>query len=136
MFFHWLLREPTLCFRLTVYLCAGLLFPLHLGWIGASWPALFAYLVLASLLLATPVALLTGPLPHAKWQAFLLVAALTAALLALPASLAFGLGSVLGPIDEAFDETICATQGLSEADTAASEVNDTVDVMPDCLAAG
>lgn len=131
----WLLREPTLCFRLAIYLCAGLLFPLHLGWVGASWGGFAAYLVLASVLLALPITLFDEPLPHARWQVLLLVAGLTAGLMVLPATLAFSVGSAIGPIDEAFDETICAAQGMGEADTIVSDANDTVDMTPDCLEA-
>lgn len=132
MLARWLIRDPAVSFRLAVYLCAGLVFPLHLGWIGASGADLLVYLAIAAVILATPVALLVEPLAHPRWQAMLLVAVPNLLFLAVPAAAAFWLGSALGPLDEAFDGEVCASQGLVEMDTVIAEANDTVDVIPDC----
>src|SRR5690606_39451689 len=49
---HWLLREPSLSFGLPVFVCAAVVFPLHLGWIGVSMAAFGGYLLLAAILVA------------------------------------------------------------------------------------
>jgi len=130
--FQRIAQDPAIGFRLGVYLFAAVVFPLHLGWVGVSWGQLWAYLAIAAVLLSLPVALLVRPLHHAKWQAMVIVAISNAVLSAVPAMLAFSVGSALGPIDEAIDEKVCAAQGLGEQDSALAEANDTVDVLPDC----
>ena len=59
-------------------------------------------------------------------------AILTFFALAVPAVLAFSIGSLAGPVDETLDEGICASRGTTEVDTAAAEADDTFDVTPDC----
>jgi len=128
---HWLLREPSLSFGLPVFVCAAVVFPLHLGWTGASMAAFGGYLLLAAILFAAGDA-------HRDWRFYdgwAMVgsqAILTFFALAVPAVLAFSIGSLVGPVDEAFDERVCASRGATEVDTPAAEADDAFDVTPDC----
>lgn len=130
---HWIFREPSFALALPVYLVAALVFPLHLGWTGASWLAFAGYIVIAAGLLST-ANLLARPADHPGWTAALPQSLLGLAALALPAALAFGIGTLAGPVDEAFDEEMCASRGAAESDTAEVESDDTFDVTPDCIA--
>jgi hypothetical protein len=128
---HWLLREPSLSFGVPVYLFAGLLFPLHLGWIGASPFELVGYLAIAAILFSTADAI-AQPALYRRWAALMPQALLSMLALAVPAALAFAIGSLAGPVDEATDEEACASQGLTEVDTPDAESDDTFDVTADC----
>lgn len=128
---HWLLREPSLSLGLPVYLCAAIVFPLHLGWTGASVLAFAGYLLFAAVLFAAGDA-------HRHWRLYegwAMVASqaiLTLLALALPAVLAFSIGAVAGPVNEALDEEVCASRGVAEIDTPEAEADDTFDLTPDC----
>jgi len=128
---HWLLREPSLSFGVPVYLCAAIVFPIHLGWTGTSLPAFAGYLAAAAMLFAIGDAWRDWKL-YDRWQALVPQSFLTLLALAVPAALAFSVGALAGPVDEALDEGICATQGSAEIDTAEAEADDTFDVTPDC----
>jgi hypothetical protein len=130
---RWILREPALAFGLPVYGLAGFIFPLHLGWTGTTWLGLAAYLAVAASLLSIADAFLRRE-DYPGWGAVVPQAVLSLMALAIPAALAFEVGALLGPVDEAIDEGVCATQGEAEADTAAAEADDTFDVTPDCVA--
>lgn len=134
MFQRWILREPALAFGLPVALLAALVFPLHLGWIGASWLAFAGYVAIASALLSTADAVLRRT-DYPDWTFVIPQALLSLMALAIPAALAFQVGALFGPVDEAMDEEVCASQGAAEADTAAAEADDTFDVTPDCIPA-
>ena len=128
---RWLLREPSLSFGFAVYVCAAILFPLHLGWTGTTPLEFAGYLAAAALLfsLADAIAL---PDFYRRWFAILPQALLSMLALAVPALLAFWLGTTMGPMDEAMDEGVCASHGAAEVDTASAESDDTFDVTPDC----
>ena len=98
MFQHWIMREPTLAFGLPVYAFAAILFPLHLGWIGTSWRDFAGYLVIAAILFSL-VDALTQPASYPKWSSVIPQSLLSLMALAMPAVLAFALGSVVGPVD-------------------------------------
>jgi hypothetical protein len=132
---QWLLREPSLCFGLPVYLVAAIVLPLHLGWTGASLSFLAVYLVIAAGLFSLADAVLHRSL-YPRLAALVTQAVMSLLALAVPAALAFAVGSVVGPVEEAFDEEACAAQGAGEADTAAAEADDTFDVTPDCTGPG
>lgn len=134
MWQRWILREPALAFGLPVYLLAALVFPLHLGWTGGSWLGFLGYLAIAAALLSVADALLR-PRDYPGWAMVIPQAFLSLMALALPAALAFGVGTLAGPVDEASDEVACASLGEAEADTAAAEADDTFDLTPDCVAA-
>lgn len=134
MFQHWLLREPSLCFGLPVYLFAAFLFPLHLGWTGASLVGFASYLVFAAALFSIVDAALQ-PSFYPRLASVIPQSFLSFLALAVPAGLAFAVGGAVGPVDEALDEGVCASQGASEADTAEAEADDTFDVTADCIAA-
>ena len=132
---HWLFREPTLTLGVPVYICAAILFPLHLGWTGASWLAFAGYLVIAAALVSVADAL-EQPTFYPGWLSLIPQSLLTLLALAMPAALAFGMGSIVGPVDEAMDEQVCASRGAAEIDTPETEADDTFDVTPDCSGKG
>jgi hypothetical protein len=132
MFQRWILREPALAFGLPMYGLAGIVFPLHLGWTGATWLGFAAYLAIAAGLLSVADAFLRRE-DYPGWATVVPQAVLSLTALAIPAALAFEVGALLGPVDEQFDEQVCASQGEGEADTAAAEADDTFDVTPDCI---
>lgn len=128
---YWIFREPALAFGLPVFACAAILFPLHLGWTGAPLIALAGYLLIAAALFSA-VDVLIQPTYYPQWLSVIPQAFLSVLALAVPAVLAFGIGAAFGPVDEALDEEVCASQGASEADTWEAESDDTFDVTPDC----
>src|SRR5690554_6489424 len=107
MFHHWILREPALAFGVPVYLFATIVFPLQLGWSGASWAAFAAYLVIAAALFAVVDRVLLGSL-YPNWVSLLPQTVLSLAALAVPSTLMFAIGAAAGPVDEALGEGICA----------------------------
>lgn len=128
---HWVFREPSLAFGLPVYIVAAFALPLHLGWTGASWLAFVGYLALVTVLFSIADALLR-PAYYRRRISVLPQSLFSFPSLAVPAALAFWLGTLAGPVDEAMDEDICASQGATEVDTAAAESDDTFDVTADC----
>ena len=100
-----ILREPAFQFRLPVCLCAGLVFPLQLGWSGAPLLALAGYLAVAAVLLALADAVFHPRFYPTGW-ALIPQAVLGLLGLAGPAALAFFLGAALGPADQRRDEQI------------------------------
>jgi len=128
---HWLLREPSLSFGLPVYLFAAILVPLHLGWIGTSLLGFAGYLAAAAIIFSIADAV-TSPDLYPKGRSLAAQSVLSLLALALPALLAFGAGSLAGPVDEEWDEEACASQGSAESDTADAEADDTFDLTPDC----
>jgi hypothetical protein len=128
-----ILREPSLALGLPVYLCASIIFPLHLGWTGTSLSGLACYLAAA----VTIFSLVDGYTQRGPYFSFVSVIPqlfLSLLALALPASLAFAMGSIFGPIDEAYDEAVCASRGAGESDSTEAEADDTFDVTADCMA--
>ncbi len=130
---RWLFREPSLSFGVPVFVCAAVVFPLHLGWTGATPGELLIYLAIAAALFSLADALGQSDF-YDRWHAVIMQSLLSLCALALPALLAFAIGSAAGPVDEAFDEGICASQGAMEADDAIAESDDTFDVTADCIA--
>jgi hypothetical protein len=130
---RWLFREPALSFGVPVFVCAAVLFPLHLGWTGTPPGPFLGYLAVAAIVFSLADAWTQSDF-YDRWEAVLLQSCLCGCGLAIPAALAFAIGSVAGPVDEALDEEVCASQGAFEADTPAAEVDDTFDVTADCIA--
>jgi hypothetical protein len=130
---HWLLREPSLCFGLPVYLFAALVFPLHLGWTGTSPGSFLGYLVVAAVLFSS-VDALAQPGFYARWEAIIPQSVLSLLALAVPALLAFAAGAYLGQVDEAWEGEVCAARGVAELDTIEAEADDTYDITADCAA--
>lgn len=131
MFRHWIIRDANLALAIPVYGAAAVVFPLHLGWTGASPGALAIYLLAATVLFSLRNAL-AEPSFYPTRASVIAQALLILPALAVPAALAFTVGAVAGPIDETFDEEYCATRGATESDTPGSEADDTFDVTPDC----
>ncbi|QYU68889.1 hypothetical protein J4558_01725 [Leptolyngbya sp. 15MV] len=125
--------QPDAALGIPVYGCAALVFPLHLGWTGSPWAAFAAYLALATLLfwavdrLARPR---LNQLPTFPQGMLFLLA------IGIPATFAFAIGTLLGPIDERLDEQACQLIGATENDMFGVEGNDTFDLTPDCIFEG
>ncbi|MGV3555640.1 MAG: hypothetical protein ACO1OD_10325 [Croceibacterium sp.] len=124
------------CLGASVWLCAALVFPLQLGWAGAPVIGLLAYIAIAGgLLLAADI--LHDPLSYrgkgtvrAQASPFLMA-------VALPAALAFLLGQVLAPLDQAVEEEdVCGLAGLAPTvEGSMQEFDDGFDPTADCARA-
>ena len=129
---HWILHEPSLAIGVPVYIFAAILFPLHLGWIGTSLSELAGYLVAAAMIFSL-ADVLTHKGAYPKWTSMTSQLLLSFFSLVLPASLAFTMGSIIGPMEEAYDEATCASRGSTESDSIEAESDDTFDVTADCI---
>jgi hypothetical protein len=126
-------RTANWCLGAGVWLCAAFVFPLQLGWAGASAAALLAYVAVAgALLLAADIlqdpATYRGPgAVRAQVGPFLLA-------VAAPAALAFLLGQALAPIDQAMEEEqVCELVGLTPTvEGSMQELDDGLDFNADC----
>lgn len=132
MFRAWMLRDPDLVFGLPVLLVAGVIFPLHLGWIGIPLLAVAGYLAAVAILLSV-TGVLDAPDSYLTWKSNILQPFLIFLALALPGGLAFAIGALAGGADERFDDEICASRGAKESNHPLSELNDTFDVTADCI---
>lgn len=129
----WILREPALCLGIPVYAFAALLFPLHLGWSGASLLVLAGYVAIAGSLF-TLADVLTHRGFYRRWQEIVAQAVLSLLTIALPALLAFAFGQAFDRSEEGLEDELCAISGYSRgSDSAESEADDTLDVTPDCV---
>lgn len=135
MLHSWIFREPSLSFGVPVFVCAAVIFPLHLGWTGTD-PLLFlGYLLVAAALFSVADAMIQTDF-YDRFESVIAQSLLCLCAIVVPASIAFGIGSLAGPVDEALDEEVCVSQGAAEADTVGAEADDTFDVTPDCIAQG
>ena len=89
------------------------------------------YLAIAAALFALADRL-AAPGLYRRWAELVPQAVLSLLALALPALLAFSVGTAVGPVDEVLDEEVCASQGAAEIDTLDAESDDTFDITPDC----
>jgi len=131
---RWMFREPALCLGLPVYLSAAFLFPLHLGWSGASYLALGGYLaVAAALFTGADVMTQRGPFP--RWPAVCSQALLPLLTISLPAVLLFSLGQAFDQSEEVMEDELCEMSGYAGgSDAAEVEVDDAIDMTVDCAA--
>lgn len=126
-------RTANWCLGAGVWLCAAFVFPLQLGWAGASAAALAAYVAVAGVLLLgadilqDPVSYRSEGAVRAQAGPFLLA-------VAVPAVLAFALGQVLAPIDQAMEEEqVCELAGLTPTvEGSMQELDDGFDFNADC----
>jgi len=132
MFYHWILREPSLALGIPVYLCAVVAFPLHLGWLGVSWAGFASYVLLAAALFAV-VDFVSQRSLYPSLTSVVPQTLLSFLALAVPAALMFAIGAALGPLDETLGEEVCAAQGAMESDTPEAESDDLFDVTADCI---
>lgn len=132
MWQHWIIREPALAFGLPVYVLAAIAGPLLLGWTGTTWIGLAVYLVIVSGAFSVADSL-ARPACYPNWASVIPQSLLSLVVLALPAALAFGIGSIGGAAEEALDEEVCASRRQAEADTAQADADDAFDVTPDCV---
>src|SRR5690606_42116257 len=113
---HWLLREPSLSFGLPVFVCAAVVFPLHLGWIGVSMAAFGGYLLLATILFAAGDAH-----PHwrfyDRWSMIGSQAILRFIALVVPGLLSISLGSLVTPRGAGLDACGSAGGAATGVDT-------------------
>jgi thiol:disulfide interchange protein len=129
---HWILREPSLAFGFPVYIFATILFPLHLGWIGTSLFGLACYLVAAAMIFSLADAS-TQRGPYPRFVSVIPQLFLSLLALVVPALLAFAIGSILGPIDEAQGDAVCASRGAGESDSIEAGSDDAFDLTADCI---
>jgi len=132
---RWIFREPALCLGLPVYLFAAFLFPLHLGWSGASYLELGGYLVVAVGLFAT-ADVATQRRFYRRWQEVAAQSVLTLLTISLPAILVFSMGQVFDRSEEGMEDGLCELSGYAGgSDTVEAEADDAIDMTPDCVAA-
>ncbi len=131
---RWMFREPALCLGFPVYLCAGFLFPLHLGWSGTSYLMLMLYIAVAgALFTAADVVNQRGF--YRRWQEIGAQSLLTVLTVALPALLLFSIGQAFDRSEEGMEDELCAMEGYAGgSDALVEEADDSVDVTPDCVA--
>jgi hypothetical protein len=128
------LSEPAFCLGVTVWLVAATVFPLQLGLGGASALGFVGYLAIAGALLAVADALL-NPRLYARWADVVLQSAFWAIGLAVPALIAFAIGSAMAPADDVWDEELCDIADLSlPADHGESAFEEAVDPLEQCEA--
>lgn len=129
---RWMFREPALCLGAPVYLCAGFLFPLHLGWSGASYVMLAGYLALAcTLFIAADVTTQRGF--YRRWPEICAQAVLTLLTISLPALLLFSIGQTFDRSEEGMEDELCAMSGYpGGSDAPLEEADDSLDPTPDC----
>jgi len=131
---RWMFREPALCLGFPVYLCAGFLFPLHLGWGGASYLAFAGYLALAVALFTT-ADVLTQRGFYRRWREVFAQAVLTLLTISVPAVLVFVIGQAFDRSEERMEDELCAMSGYAGgSDAIVEEADDSVDPTPDCVA--
>lgn len=129
----WIFREPALCLGFPVYLFAAFLFPLHLGWSGASYLALVGYLGVAGVLFTTADVLMQRGF-YREWQEVCAQTVLTLLTISLPAVLFFSLGQVFDRSEEQMEDELCAMSGYAGgSDAAEVEADDAIDMTPDCV---
>jgi hypothetical protein len=127
-------REPALCLGFPVYICAGFLFPLHLGWSGASYVTLAGYLALACVLF-TAADVMTQRGFYRRWPEICAQSILTLLTISLPAVLVFSIGQTFDRSEERMEDELCAMSGYAGgSDSLAEEADDSVDPTPDCVA--
>lgn len=129
---RWIFREPALCLGTPVYLCAALLFPLHLGWSGASFLALAGYLAFAGALFTGADVMVQRGF-YRRWPEIAAQALLTVLTIALPAVLLFSIGQAFDRSEELMEDEYCVMNGYAGGlDTPEAEADDVIDVTPDC----
>jgi len=125
-------RRPSWSFGLAVWLCAAFFFPLHLGWSGAPMASLFAYTVIAAALLLV-ADVLHDPETYPTWRELRFQSVPFLLAVIVPASVAFALGHVLAPAEQAFEDSICRMGGMSAAPAGPLEkFEDALDFTADC----
>jgi hypothetical protein len=118
---------------LPVYLCAGFLFPLHLGWSGASYAALAGYLMLACALFTAADAMTQRGF-YRRWQDVGAQSVLTLLTISLPALLLFSVGQSFDRSEEGMEDELCEMNGYpGGSDALVDEVDDSLDPTPDCV---
>lgn len=128
------LSEPAFCLGVMVWLVAATVFPLQLGLGHASALGFVGYLAIAGALLAIADALL-NPRLYARWGDVVLQSAFWAIGLAVPAVIAFAIGSAMAPADDVWEEELCDIADLSlPADHGESALEEAVDPLEQCEA--
>lgn len=119
-------------FGAAVWLCAALVFPLHLGWSGAPAMSLVVYCAVAAGLLLVADAL-HDPDTYPTWRELRFQAAPFLLAVAVPATVFFALGHVMAPAEASFEDDICRLGGFSPTpETPLEELDDSLDLTADC----
>jgi hypothetical protein len=123
--------DPVVYLALPVWLCAAIVFPLQIGMTGAPAPSLLFYLLAAGGLLSLADAL-HDTASYGNWQVAIFEWLLRVIGLAVPAMLAYALGSLAAPDEPAYEPSFCASSTYARAQTMA-EIDWSGDA--DCLVA-
>jgi hypothetical protein len=110
--------DPVVYLALPVWLCAAVVFPLQIGMTGAPAPSLLFYLVTAGGLLALADAL-HDTASYGNWQVALFEWLLRVLGLAVPAVLAYALGTMAAPDEPVFEPALCASSAYARAGSTA-----------------
>lgn len=130
----WLLRDPSMCLGIVVWLVAAMVFPFQLGLGHASAMAFVAYLAIAGILLAGADAAL-NPKLFAHWSDVAMESAFWTIGLAVPALLAFAIGSSLAPAADTWEDELCDITEISlPADHSESALAEAIDPLEECEA--
>lgn len=128
------LHEPAFCLGMLVWFVAATVFPLQLGLAAASALGFVGYLAIAGALLAVADALL-NPKLYARLGDVALQSAFWAIGLAVPALVAFLIGTAMAPADDAWDEELCQIADISlPADHGETALEEAVDPLEQCEA--
>lgn len=106
--------DVPLYFGLSVWLCAAILFPLHLGWTGVSPLEFVSFLLVATLLVSWGDASENG-LAYPNWGEVSIQTLLRFIALSVPAALMFFIGAFAGT-----DATTAPSEGIQQAHQRAS----------------
>lgn len=132
-----ILKEPAFCLGLIVWVVAVSVFPLQLGLGRANLAAFAAYVAIAGGLLATADAVL-NPTLYRRASDVLLQGMFWTVGIAVPALLAFAIGSAVAPTHQTLSDDLCALGGLEGAndpdDRTDTAVEDALETMDDCAA--
>ena len=132
-----ILKEPAFCLGLVVWVVAVTVFPLQLGLGRANLAAFAAYVAIAGVLLAAADAVLNPTLYH-RLSDVLFQGLFWTIGLAVPALLAFAIGSAVAPTHQTFSDDLCALGGLEGRndpdDRTDTAVEDALETMDDCNA--
>lgn len=129
-----ILSDPGFALGLVVWIVAASVFPLQLGLSGASAAGFLSYVVLAGALLAVADAILHAQ-PRRDLSDLALQTVFWVIGIALPAAIAFGVGSMLSPARGAFDDDLCRLSGVVlPADNTEGALAEAFDPTENCEA--
>lgn len=130
-----ILREPTVCFGMVVWITAVTVFPLRLGMTGAPFASFALYVAIAGMLLAVADAILNPSLYHRGGDVLLQGVFWTIGL-SVPALVAFAIGLAAAPAHQEFSDNLCVLGGLEGRydtdDRTDTMLEDALEAIDDC----